>query len=71
MSKKKASVTMPTCPHCQQAAGCLKQRGAYHELEHDGERIKLFHVRCKACEGSFTLREVWPIGAESGAVFEG
>ncbi len=65
MSKKqRVSITMPICPHCQQAAGTRKQAGAYHELEHDGARIKLFYVQCKACEGSFTLREIWPIAPD-------
>jgi hypothetical protein len=66
-TKARASVTMPICPHCQQAAGVLKQAGAYHEMEHDGSRIKLFYVKCKACEGSFTLREVWPNTPDPGA----
>lgn len=65
-SKAKASVTMPVCPHCQQAKGCLKQAGAYHQFDHEGQIIKLFHVRCKACEAPFTLREIWPISPESG-----
>lgn len=64
--KLRATITMPVCPHCSQAAGVLKQAGAYHEFEHDGNRIKLYHVRCKGCENSFTLREVWPITPDPG-----
>lgn len=68
MSKQKprASVTMPVCPHCQQAKGVLKQAGAFHQLQHDGQLIKLFHVKCKACDQPFVLREIWPITPESG-----
>lgn len=68
MSKQKprASVTMPVCPHCQQAKGTLKLAGSYHQFEHDGQLIKLFHVRCKACEQPFTLREIWPITTDPG-----
>ena len=66
MTKKPtASVTMPICPHCQEAAGTRKQAGSYHCFEHDGQAVRLFHVRCKGCDGSFTLREIWPITPES------
>jgi hypothetical protein len=64
--KKRASITMPVCPHCQQSCGTRKQAGAFHTFEHDGQRIKLFHVRCKGCEGSFVLREIWPVTPEPG-----
>lgn len=66
-TKPRASVTMPTCPHCQQAKGALKQAGAYHQFEHDGALVKLFHVKCKACQQPFTLREIWPITPDPGA----
>ena len=66
-TKPRASVTMPICPHCQQSKGLLKQAGAYHQFQHDGELIKLFHVKCKACNQPSTLREIWPISPESGA----
>lgn len=59
---------MPTCPHCEQAAGYRKQAGSYHEMEHDGKVIKLFYVKCKACDGSYTLREVWPAGTPDPGV---
>lgn len=65
-TKPRASVTMPACPHCQQAAGSRKQAGAYHQFEHDGQRVKLFHVKCKACDGAYTLREIWPTVPDSG-----
>lgn len=61
--KPRASVTMPICPHCQKAEGFRKTRGAYHKFDHDGQTIKLYYVRCKSCEGAYTLREVWPTGS--------
>jgi len=61
--KPRASVTMPVCPHCQQSVGFRKSSGAYHKFEHDGSVIKLYYVRCKGCDGSYTLREVWPAGS--------
>lgn len=64
-TKPRASITMPVCPHCSQAAGLLKKCGAYHEFKHEDKLIKLFYVKCKGCDGSFTLREVWPITSEA------
>jgi hypothetical protein len=66
-SKPKVSITIPRCPHCDQAAGCTKNRGAYHSFEHDGYLMKLYHVTCKGCEQVYTLKEAWPLGADPAA----
>jgi hypothetical protein len=29
--------------------------------------MKLYHVTCKGCEQVYTLKEAWPLGAESAA----